>query len=116
MCQIRDQRNNSLGAELLEDLRRHDGFGQTRSGQRSNNVGCDVVFLALLSKSLSKADECKLGGRVVGLAKVAVEASSGSSVDDAAKLLFAEVRPSSLGNFVGAVNMNLVNEIPVFVG
>ena len=116
MCQIRNQRNDSLGAELLENLRRHDGLSQTRSGQRSNNVGCDVVFLALLGKSLSKADKRKLSGRVVGLAKVTVEASSRSSVDNAAKLLLAEVGPSSLGDLVGAVNVDSVNEIPVLVG
>ena len=62
---------------------------------RSDDVGHDVVFGALLCEGLGETDQAEFGGRVVGLAKVAEQASSGAGVDNTAILLLTEMRPGS---------------------
>lgn len=113
--EVCDQGDNVFWVESLKDLRRHDGFSHAGSSKRGNGIGKDIVLLTLLGQGFSEAYKSKLSSGIICLTKVAVEAGSRGCVNDAAKLLLAEVWPSSFGNFVGAVNVNVVNQIPVSI-
>lgn len=108
--------NDELGAESVENLRRHDGGSHARSGNGGNDVGENVVLGTLFGQSLGETNHGELGSRVVGLAEAAVETSSRGSVDDATVLLLAEVRPGGAGNLVGAGDVDLHDQVPVLVG
>ena len=70
-----DEGHNLVRVHVGEGLGRHDGRRHGGRGDGRDGVGVDVVLCALLGERLGEADEAKLGGRVVGLAKVAVDAS-----------------------------------------
>lgn len=107
--------NNPLGLHKRKKVRGHDCLGHAASGNRCNDVGNDVVLGTLLRKSLSKADLGKFGGRVVGLAKIAEQTGSGSSVDNATELLFAEVWPGGTSRLVGTLDVDLEDQVPILV-
>lgn len=115
MSQVSNEWDNVVRRETLENLLGHDGLGETRGSEGSNHIGKNVVLEALLGQSLGEAHETELGGRVIGLAKVAVEAGSGRGIDDSAILLLSEKGPGGSRHLEGAVCVNLVNEIPVSV-
>ncbi|KAI6769210.1 hypothetical protein HG531_010314 [Fusarium graminearum] len=80
-----DEGNNPFGLELLEDIRRHDGLGHSAGSYLTrNNIGQDTILDTLLGQSLCETDHGELGSGVVGLTKVAKEASSRRGVDDTA--------------------------------
>lgn len=49
------------------------------------------------------------------MAKVTVQTSSRSGVDDTTILLFSEVGPGGTGNLVGTIDVDLHDEIPVLI-
>jgi hypothetical protein len=89
--------NNPVGLEVLQNIRGHHSGGHTAGSNGSNDVGNDVVLSTLLGEGLGEADLAELGGRVVGLAEAAEKTGGGGSVDNAAVLLLAEVRPGGAG-------------------
>lgn len=91
--QSSDQGNDPVGLEVLKDIRGHNGGRHAAGGDRSNDVGNNVVFGTLLGEGLCETDLAKFGGGVVGLAKVAEQTGGGSSIDNTAILLLPEVRP-----------------------
>lgn len=110
-----DDGDDVLGLEGVEELRREDGAGQARGSNGGNDVAENVVLVTLLGEGLGEANKGELGGRVVGLAKVAVETGGGGGVDDTAVLLLAEVRPGGAGDLVGTVDVDLHDEVPVLI-
>lgn len=52
----------------------HDGLSEARAGRGRDGVAVDVVLLALDGQRVGQAQHAQLGGAVVGLAKVAVDA------------------------------------------
>jgi hypothetical protein len=99
--QTSDKRNNPVGLEVVQNIRGHHRRGHTASSDGGNDVGDNVVLSTLLSQSLGETDLAQLGGRVVGLAEATEETGSRGSVDNAAKLLFPEVRPSGTSALFG---------------
>lgn len=127
-----NQGDDPVGLEGLEDIRRHDGLSHSAGGcsivsagsssrqcgshtNGSNDVAQNVVLCALLGEGLGEADQGKLGGGVVGLAEAAKQTGGGRGVDDTAVLLLSEVRPGGLGALVGALDVDLDNQVPVLV-
>ncbi len=102
--------------ESLDDLLRHDRTGHRCASVGSNGVDEDVVLLAFQSESPRETKDTALGGSIVGLSEVAIDTACGSGVQDAAVLLLQHVRPSSLGDRVCAVQVNLVDDLPLVVG
>ena len=98
-----------------KNIRGHNGLGHAAGGDGSNDVGENVVLDALLGEGLGEADHGELGGRVVGLAKVTEETGGGGGVDDATELLLAEVGPGGAGSLVGALDVDLEDEVPVLI-
>ena len=68
-----------------------------------------------MGKGLAHAVEAQLGGRIVGLAEVAVDAGGRSGEDDAAEGLFAEEGPGGLGHAEGATQVHFHDLVPVFL-
>jgi hypothetical protein len=99
--QTSNKRNNPVGLEVVQNIRGHHRRGHAASSDRGNDVGNNVVLSTLLGQSLGETDLTQLGSGVVGLAEATEETSSGGSVDNATKLLFAEVRPSSTSALLG---------------
>jgi hypothetical protein len=116
VAEVGDERRDVLGLEAIDELLGHDGGGHARAGDGRDGVDKDVALGALLGERRGEADERHFGGRVVGLAKVAVEAGGRGGVDDAAKALIAHEREGGARDGVGALDVNVVNEIPVTVG
>lgn len=82
---------------------------------RRNDVAEDVVLDALLGQGLGEANHGELGGRVVGLTEAAEQAGGRSGVDDTAVLLLAEMGPGGAGALIGALDVDLHDEVPVLV-
>lgn len=93
---------------------RWEGLGHLLT-DGSNDVAENVVLGALLGQGLGEADHGQLCGRVVCLAEAAEEAGGRGSVDDAAKLLLAKMGPGGAGALVGALDVNIDDEVPVGV-
>lgn len=62
VCKDSDERDNPLRLHLLQDIRRHDGFGHSAGGDRGDDVAEDVVLQALLGERLGEANESEFGG------------------------------------------------------
>lgn len=60
----------------------HDSLCEAGAGHRSNSVAVDVVLASLDGQGVSQAQQAQLGGAVVGLAEVSVDACAGSGHDD----------------------------------
>lgn len=97
----------------MKDLIGNEGLQELTDG--GNDVAQNVVLGTLLGQSLGEANHGQLGGRVVGLAKVAEQTGSGGGVDDTTELLFPEVRPGGAGALVGASDMDLHDQVPVLI-
>ena len=110
------QGHDPVGLQVLQHIRRHDSLGHAASGDGSNDVADNVVLETLLGQGLGEANQGQLGGGVVGLAKVSEQAGGGGGVDDTAILLLPEVGPGGAGALVGALDVDLVDEVPVLVG
>lgn len=110
-----NERNDPLRLHEGKKIRGHNGLGHAAGSDRSNDVGENVVLDALLGEGLGEADHGELGGRVVGLAKVTEQTGSGGGVDDATELLLAEVGPGGAGGLVGALDVDLEDEVPVLI-
>ena len=75
----------------------HELFGHPRRRRRRQAVDADVVLRALDRERLHQADERHLGGAVVRLAEVAVQARRRCRHDDAAVVLRSHRLPDRLG-------------------
>jgi hypothetical protein len=75
-----------------------DRLGQARAGDRRDRVDADVVLAALGGEREAEAGEAELGGAVVGLAEVAVDAGGRGGEEDAAVALLAHPRPRGVGD------------------
>jgi hypothetical protein len=58
-----------------------------------NNVSMDVILGSLLGQSLSESNQGEFSSGVICLTKVSEKTGSRSSIDNAAELLFPEIRP-----------------------
>lgn len=105
-----------LWAELLQDWRRQDGLGHSGPRKRRDDVGLDVVVLALLGQGLCKADQPHLGCRVVGLAEVTIQAGRRGGVHDTAIVLFTEIWPCGLGDLERTVGVHIGDQLEVQIG
>ena len=79
---------HEFGFHLLQQVRGQDVLGQSRCGNGGNGVAFDVVFPALQLQRVHQPHQAQFGGRVVGLAEVAVHAGGRGGHDDAAVALF----------------------------
>lgn len=115
VAEVGDQRNDEVGVNSLEDIRRHDCLKHSGGSQRSNGINSDVFLFSFLGKGLSEAVKGELSGGIVDLTEAAEETSSRGGVDDSAIALLSHDVPGSLGAFVGAIDMDLKDELPVLV-
>jgi hypothetical protein len=117
---VRAEQNNKrghvVGLQTLDHLLGHDGARHSGAGVGCDGVDEDVVLLALESERLGETENTALGGSVVGLPKVSVDAAGGSGVEDAAILLLEHVWPRGFGAGKGASEMHLEDGIPQVVG
>jgi hypothetical protein len=81
----------------------------------SNNIGMNVIFRPLLRQRFREANQSQLGSRIIALAKASKKTRGRRSINDPSILLFSEIRPSSSSTFVGTLNMNGDDQIPVLV-
>ena len=114
-CKVCYNRDHKFGAEVLEHLWRHHRFRHLGSSDRRNRVGKNVVLLALNTKRFAESYQCKLGGRVVGLTKVAIQTRSRRCIDDTTEFLLAHVRPSSVCAGKRAVDVHGHHLVPLLV-
>lgn len=63
----------------------HDGLCEPRPGDGGNGVAEDVVLAALDGQGVGKPQQAELGGAVVGLPKVAVDARRRGRHDDSGR-------------------------------
>jgi hypothetical protein len=67
---------SELDTRSEQNLKETYSLSHGRGGDRSDNVGMDVVLGSLSGERLGECDETHLSGRVVGLTHVAVETGS----------------------------------------
>jgi len=104
-----------FGLEGGHQIRRQDGFGHPRAGDRRDRVHVDAALLALDGERLGEAVEAELGHRVVRLPEVAVDAGRRRGHDDAAVAGVAQMVPGGVGDAERAEDVDAVNEVPVFL-
>mmetsp|Transcript_184 Transcript_184/g.481 ORF Transcript_184/g.481 Transcript_184/m.481 type:complete len:267 (-) Transcript_184:52-852(-) len=108
--------SDKLRAESINHLLGHDSGSHARPSKRGDTVTTNVLACTLASQGLCQTKNAELSSRVVSLAEVAIEASSTCNVDDAAVRLLTHVLPGCLAHTVGTLQVNSVNEVPVFLG
>jgi hypothetical protein len=96
-----DNGSDKVGLEHVDHLLRPDRLGHGGSRGGSNDVDLDVVSGTLNGQGLGQTDDGRLGGRIVGLAKVAVETDTGGGGDDSSILLVLEDGPDGFGALQG---------------
>ncbi len=76
----------------------------------------DAALAALDRERLAEAEEAELGHRVVRLAEVAVDARGRGGHDHAAVAGLAHVGPRGMGDREAALDVDLVDQVPVRLG
>jgi len=97
MDQGQQARADQGGVQALQALFRQHALGHACGGRGGQAVDPHAVLLALDGQGLHQADQRHLGGAVVGLAEVAVEARRRGRHHDAAVALLAHRLPHGLG-------------------
>lgn len=92
-----DNRRDKVGLEHVNHLLRPNSLGHGGARGGGNDVDLDVVSCTFNGQGLGQTDNGRLGGRVVGLTKVAVETDTGSGRDDSSVLLVLEDGPDGFG-------------------
>mmetsp|Transcript_24549 Transcript_24549/g.35998 ORF Transcript_24549/g.35998 Transcript_24549/m.35998 type:complete len:213 (-) Transcript_24549:198-836(-) len=115
VAEVQHKWGDVVGLQGLDHVLRHDGLCHARASERSNGVDVDVARFAFARQRVAQAKDAELHGRVVRLAKVAINAGSRGHIHDAAEALLPHDRPGSLGNLVSSLEVHLVNEVPILV-
>ncbi|KAI3479441.1 hypothetical protein L1887_58459 [Cichorium endivia] len=113
--EVADHGGNVVGLEGIDHLLGPDGGSHGGTGVGGDRVGENVVLLALDAERVGEADDAGLGSRVVGLAKVAVDADGRGGVDDTAVLLLLEDGPGGVADAVGAAEVRVEHGVPLLV-
>lgn len=101
-----DNWSDKVRLEHINHLLRPDRLGHGSSGRGGNDVDLDVVSCTFNGQGLGQTDNGRLGGRVVGLTKVAVETDTGSGGDDSSVLLVLEDGPDGFGALYEATSVH----------
>lgn len=80
-----------------------------------NDIGGDAPGGQFFGKGLGKSDDCRFGGRVVGLPEIAV-GRRGGDVDDFAVVLLSHERDHVFAAVVEAVEVDVNDLIPLIAG
>ncbi len=75
----------------------------------------NVLAAPFLGQTVGQPGQTKLGGTVVGLAEVAVQARRRGGHDDAAIALLAHDRPGRMGDAHGAFKVDFQHQVPVLL-
>ncbi len=111
--QIDDRGRNEFGLEQRQHVGRHQIFGHAGRRDRAHGIDLDIVARAFELERVHQTDKAKLGGAVIGLAEIAVQAGGGCRHDDAAIFLVAENLPQGPGGFDGAHDMDIHHRLEI---
>ena len=107
------RRHDGLGFEGLQHGVRHQVLRHARGGCGSQAVHADVVLGAFNRQGLHQSDQGHFGRTVVGLAKVAIQATAGGGHHNAAVLLRRHVRPHRLAAMHGPHQVHVHHQLEV---
>lgn len=94
----------------------HDGPCHGSTSIRRNGVNKNVVLDTFPCQCPREAKDGQFGSSIVGLSEVPVDTARRCGINDTPILLLQKDGPSSFGYFVGSVEMNRHNLVPLFIG
>ncbi|MNO40622.1 hypothetical protein D3C76_307760 [compost metagenome] len=86
------------------------------SGDRGDGVDPDVLARAFNGQRVGKTDQARLGSGIVALAEVAEDARTGRSHHDTAVAFITHDRPHGVGQAEGALDVNVLDQVPLLFG
>ena len=112
-AEIHHHGGDKLRFRFFEKLGWHDIFGQPRGGNGGHGIHLDVVFFPFQFQGVHQSHQPHLGGRIIGLAEISIQAGRRSGHDDPPVSIFFHQRHGRTGHMISTVQMHIHHGFPV---